>query len=145
MLKVCLDDQENLQVLYCAADESARRDVPRGVGHRFTLATLTAKDGGVRGIHVGWLLIGETIQQGGRSSVWSIPDRALSIRAGVDCVGHAVRVMTERNTDATLLSRSVRPCVPERKMMVKLLEARVPSPLVCQVYLLSARRSGESP
>ena len=53
MLKVCLDDHENLQLLFCAADEFARGDVPRGVGHCFTLATLTAlqkNDGGVRGI-----------------------------------------------------------------------------------------------
>ena len=55
MLKVCLDDQETLQLLFCAADEFARGDVPRGVGHCFTLATLTAlqKDGGVRGIATG--------------------------------------------------------------------------------------------
>ena len=88
MLKVCLDDQETVQLLFCAADEFARGDVPRGVGHCFTLATLTAlqkKDGGVRG--VGRQDFGEAIQQAGRSSVSgpftpSLPDTCGKTKRG---------------------------------------------------------------
>ena len=73
---------------------------------------------------------------------------ALSTRAGVDCVGHAVRVMTERNPDATLLSIDgvgAYDHVLWSAMMAKLPLA------VCQVCLLPAfqirvaRRSGEPP
>ena len=133
MLKVCLDDQETLQLLYCAADEFARGDVPRGVGHCFTLATLTAlqkKDGGVRGIATGTTfrrLVAKTLAKQFSKQVEAAcaPFQfALSTRAGVDCVMHAERVMTERtqmrhSSPSTELERTT---MCSGAMMAKLFE-----------------------
>ena len=51
--KVCLDDQETLQLLYCAADEFARGDVLRGVGHCFNAGDFDglAEEGRWREMH----------------------------------------------------------------------------------------------
>ena len=149
MLKVCLDDQETLQLLFCAADEFARGDVPRGVGHCFTLATLTAlqkKDGGVRGIATGTTfrrLVAKTLAKQVSKQVEAAcaPFQfALSTRAGVDCVGHAVRVMTETNPDATLLS--IDGVVLRSAMMAKLFEVpglRPLLPFVRSIYSQPSR------
>ena len=82
MLKVCLDDAEVSQLLFLAAQDMAKAHIPESA-KTFMLATMTAlqkKDGGGR-VHV-----------------------ALSTRAGTDCVGHAVRVMIDAETNATVLS-----------------------------------------
>ena len=79
----------------------------------FLLATMTAlrkKDGGVRGIATGTSfrrLVAKTLarQFGAAVEATCAPFQfALSTRAGVDCVGHAVRVATDQNTEATVLS-----------------------------------------
>ena len=113
MLKVCIDDAETLQVLGLAAADFARGTVPRNAMHCFTMATLTAlqkKDGGVRGIATGTTfrrLVAKSVAKQFSKDVEAAcaPFQfALSTRAGVDCVGHAVRSITEMDQHATLLS-----------------------------------------
>ena len=112
MLRVCLDDVETLGLLFSAAEDFARADRPEPT-RPFLLATMTAlqkKDGGVRGIATGTSfrrLVAKTLarQFGAAVEATCAPFQfALSTRAGVDCVGHAVRVATDQNTEATVLS-----------------------------------------
>ena len=79
----------------------------------FFLATMTAlrnKDGGVRGIATGSSLrrlVAKTLaRQFGRIVEQECApfQFALSTRAGTDCVGHAIRAMTDLNSRATVLS-----------------------------------------
>ena len=52
MLRVCLDDREVLQLLFRAAEDAARGEMPQSVCRAFMSATMTAlqkKDGGARG------------------------------------------------------------------------------------------------
>ena len=104
MLKVCFDDKETLQLLGLTAADFARATSPRNVTHCSTLATLTAlqkKDGGVRGIVTGTSfrrLVAKTLakQFGKTVEAACAPFQfALSTRARVDCVGHAVRAITD--------------------------------------------------
>ena len=56
MLRVCLDDQETVSLLFEAAEDFARGQVPPVVCRSLMLATMTAlqkRDGGVRGIATG--------------------------------------------------------------------------------------------
>ena len=56
MLIVCLDDGEVLQLLFRAAEDAARGEMPQSVCRAFMSATMTVlqkKDGGVRGIATG--------------------------------------------------------------------------------------------
>ena len=83
------------------------------VSQSFMLATMTAiskRDGGVRGIATGTVfrrLVAKTFarQFGAEVEKACAPFQfALSTRAGMDCVGHAIRAMTDQNPQATVLS-----------------------------------------
>ena len=113
MFRVLLDDHEGLLLLTAAAEDFARGDVPEGIFSAFMLATMTAlqkREGGVRGIATGTSfrrLVAKTLARQFMEQVESTcaPFQfALSTRAGTDCVGHAIRVVTERQPDMTVLS-----------------------------------------
>ena len=125
MLKVCLDDAEVSQLLFLAAQDMARAQIPESA-RTFMLATMTAlqkKDGGVRGIATGTSfrrLVAKTLaRQFGKvvESTCAPFQFALSTRAGTDCVGHAVRAMTDADPNATILSidsiGGLRPCLAQ--------------------------------
>ena len=90
-----------------AAQDFARAAVPDTIFRSFMLASMTAlnkRDGGVRGIATGTVfrrLVAKTLA---RQFSKEVEDAcapfqfALSTRAGVDCVGHAVRVVTLTQT-----------------------------------------------
>ena len=108
MLQVCLDDVETLGLLFSAAEDFARADRPEPT-RPFLLATMTAlqkKDGGVRVIATGTSfgrLVAKTLARQFGAAVEATCATfqfAFSTRAGVDCVGHAVRVATDQNWDA---------------------------------------------
>ena len=121
------------------------------MGHCFTMATLSlAEEGRWRERHrhrhhakVGCQDLGEAIQQ--VEAACAPFQFALSTRAGVDCVGHAVRVMTETNPDATLLSIDgvgAYDHVLRSAMMAKLLEVpglRPLLPFVRSIYSQPSR------
>ena len=101
---MCLDDEEVLQLLYLAAQDFAQGGAPTEASHVFTLANMTAlqkNDGGVRGIATGTsfrrLVAKMLARQFGQEveRVCAPFQFALSTRAGVDCVGHAVRTVTD--------------------------------------------------
>ena len=112
MLKVCLDDVEVTQFLFLAAQDMARADIPDSARCLMvsTMTALRKRDGGVRGIATGTSfrrLIAKTLaRQFGKvvESTCAPFQFALSTRAGTDCVGHPVRVMTDADPDATILS-----------------------------------------
>ena len=108
-----LDNEEFLCSLSSAAEDFARAAVPGEAMRPFMLASMTAlqkRDGGVRGIATGTSfrrLVAKTLaRQFGREveEACSPFQFALSSKAGVDCVGHAVRVATEADAEATVLS-----------------------------------------
>ena len=77
MLKVCLDDAEVSQLLFLAAQDMARAQIPESA-KTFMLATMTAlqkKDGGAGGIvtvlfsQVGRQNVGPPVREGGRVHV----------------------------------------------------------------------------
>ena len=111
MLRVSCDDVETLALLVSAAEDFARDETP-DVTRSIMLATMTAlqKDGGVRGIATGTSLrrlVAKTLARQFSAAVETTcaPFQfAMSTRAGVDCVGHAVRVATDENPEATVLS-----------------------------------------
>ena len=89
---------------------------------RATMTALQKTDGGVRGIATGTsfrrLVAKSLARQFGQEveRVCSPFQFALSTRAGVDCVGHAVRIATDSDPRAILLSRwhwSIRPRAPQ--------------------------------
>ena len=111
MLRVCLDDAHVFDLLHLAAEDFARGETP--ASRSFLRATMTAsskKDGGIRGIATGSSfrgLVGKTLARQFGAVVEKIcaPFQfALSTRAGTDCVGHAIRVMTDLDARATVLS-----------------------------------------
>ena len=113
MLKVCVDDRETLHLLLRAAEDLARAKAPETVTRAFTMSTMTAlqkKDGGVRGIATGTSfrrLVARTLaRQFGKEveAVCAPFQFALSTRAGTDCVGHVIRVLTDADTECTILS-----------------------------------------
>ena len=113
MLKVCLEDAETLHLLFRAAEDLARAEAPEPITRAFMSATMTAllkHDGGVRGIATGTSfrrLVAKTMaRQFGKAveAVCAPFQFALSTRAGTDCVGHAVRAMTDANPECTVLS-----------------------------------------
>ena len=76
MLKVCLDDAEVSQLLFLAAQDMARAQIPESA-KTFMLATMTAlqkKDGGVRGIATG-TSFRRLVREGGRVHVCTISIR----------------------------------------------------------------------
>ena len=113
MLRVYLDDAEILSLLFDAAEDFARGEIPDNVTRFLMLATMIAlekRDGGVRGIATGTSFrrlvakvlarqFSEQVEQACTPSQF-----ALSTRAGTGCVGHAIRVATELNTRLTVLS-----------------------------------------
>ena len=108
-----LDDRETLLLLTKAAEDLARATVPVEVFRAFMTATMTAlekRDGVVCGFATGTVfrrLVAENLaRQFGEKDRGSISlfQYALSTRAGVDCVGHVVRAMTDANPHATVLS-----------------------------------------
>ena len=112
LLRVCLDDCELLQLLFLAAEDLARGNAPPAA-KPFMTATMTAlskKDGGVLGIATGTSfrrLVAKTLARQFMKEVerTCAPFQfALSTRAGVDCVGHAVRAATDADPRATVLS-----------------------------------------
>ena len=141
MLRVCLDDTETLELLASAAEDFARAETPQEVAKSFMLASMTAvqkKDGGVRGIATGTSfrrLVAKTLarQFGPAVEATCSPFQfALSTRAGTDCVGHAVRFVTDANPEATVLSIDgvgAHDHVYRSAMMEKLLEC--PASKVC--------------
>ena len=111
MLKVCLEDQEVLQLLFRAAEDAARAEMPDLAARAFMSATMTAlqkKDGGSWHRHghvfpkIGCEDVGETVWQ--VESVCSPFQFAHSTRAGTDCVSHAIRLMTDTDHETTVLS-----------------------------------------
>ena len=100
-------------MLLAAGQEFARATVPDTIFRSFMLANMTGlrkKDGGVRGIATGTVfrrLVAKTLAKQFMKEVehaCSPFQFALSTRAGVDCVGHAVRVATDADHTATVLS-----------------------------------------
>ena len=103
ILRVCLDDAHVLQLLHSTAEDFARGETP--ASRPFFLK----KDGGVRGIATESSfrrLVAKTLaRQFGRIVEQECApfQFALSTRAGTDCVGHAMRAMTDLNSRATVL------------------------------------------
>ena len=110
MLKVCLDDRETLHLLLRAAEDLARAEAPETVTRAFTMSTMTAlqkKDGGVGHLFVG-LSVAHSLGSGKEVETVCAPFQfALSTRAGTDCVGHAIRVLTDADPECTILSIGV--------------------------------------
>ena len=110
---MCLDDPEVFQLLFRAAEDCAAATMPETARKAFMSATMTAlqkPDGGVRGIATGTSfrrLVAKTLarQFGKAVEATCAPFQfALSTRAGTDCVGHAIRAVTEANHHAIVLS-----------------------------------------
>ena len=112
MLRVLLDDPEALLLLTSAAEDFARANVPQCIFSAFMLATMTALQkwgGGVRCIATGTSFrrlvakILATIFGPGRRKLRSFPV-CIVTGAGADCVGRAIRAVTERQPDLNVLS-----------------------------------------
>ena len=111
--RVALDDDSLLHRLYQASNALAKAEVPQEIAEALVSARLTAlrkPQGGVRGIATGTAfrrLVARTLA---RQFLPEVEDAcapfqfALSTRAGTDCVGHAVRLLTDLGPNATLLS-----------------------------------------
>ena len=113
LLRVLLDASDAHDEVFYAAQDLARAAVPCEVAEAYTQARLTAlrkQDSGVRGIATGTTLrrlVAKTLarQFGGEVEAACAPRQfALSTRAGTDCVGHAVRALTDARPTATLVS-----------------------------------------
>ena len=87
-LKVLMDDQDTLELLFEAATSLAQAAVPASVAAALTTARLTAA-----------LLLG--VSSGGWSRGSGSP---FQTRAGTHCVGHLIRAATDASTSATVLS-----------------------------------------
>ena len=119
----------------------------------FTLATMTAlqkKDGGVRGIATGTTfrrLVAKTLARQFSKVVEATCSPfqfALSTRAGVDCVGHAVRAATDMDPELTVLSIDgvgAYDHVYRSAMLSKLLEVPALRPLLPFVRSVHTRPS----
>ena len=108
-----LDDESDLDLLVDAAAELARAEVPAEVAESLTLARMTAlskKGGGARGIATGTSLRRLVARILARQVAPEIEaacapfQYALSTRAGTDCVGHLLRIATDADPLATVLS-----------------------------------------
>ena len=104
------------------------------------MTALLKKDGGVRGIATGTSfrrLVAKTLarQFGAAVEATCAPFQfALSTRAGVDCVGHAVSVATDQNTEATVLS------IDGVGAYDHVFRGSMMSPPVCKVCCLSSEQ-----
>ena len=109
MLHMCKDDAHVLDLLCLAAEDFARGETPASRSFLRAMMTALSKNGGIRGIATGSSfrrLEGKTLarQFGAVVEVCAPFQFALSSRAGTDCVGHAIRVMTDLDARATVLS-----------------------------------------
>ena len=110
MFRICLDDAEVLHLLFRAGEDFARASVPEAIIEAFMAATMTAlqkPDGGVCGMSParlsgGWLPE-PSLGSSAKPLKPSIPIRFVT-RAGADCVGHVIRILTDGNRAATVLS-----------------------------------------
>ena len=109
---MCLNDPEVTQLLFMAAEDMAMGTASEA-SRSFLLATMTAiskRDGGVRGVASGTdfrRLVSRTLARhfGAEVEKACAPFQfALSTRAGMDCVGHAIRAITDAHPCVTLLS-----------------------------------------
>ena len=84
-----------------------------------TMTVLQKREGGVHGIATGTSLVAKTLARQFMEQVESTcaPFQfALSTRAGTDCVGHAIRVVTEATRHDSALYRRhwrTRSCLPQ--------------------------------
>ena len=108
MLKVCLEDAETLHLLFRVAEDLARAEAPEPITRAFMTATMTAllkHDGGVRGSRLGRGKDTLARQFGKAVEAVCAPFQfALSTRVGTDCMGHAIRPMTDADPECTVLS-----------------------------------------
>ena len=113
MLRVCLDDHEALLLLKPAAEDFARTSVPREHlqlfhhGHNDGIAEARGKHPWHCNQHVipqiGRKDDGQTVHDRRGTSLRAIPVRVVHT-GGTDCVGHAVRVVTDHDPEMTVLS-----------------------------------------
>ena len=114
MLKVCLDNTEALHILISAAEDFGRLSVPDCIFQAFTMATMTAlqKLGrGIRGIATSTSFRRLVAKTSAKQFVVDVDHAsapfqfALSTRAATDCVGHAVRAVTDQYPEMSVLHR----------------------------------------
>ena len=113
MLKVCLDNTEALHLLTSAAEDFARSSVPDCIFEAFTMATMTAlqkPDGGIRGIATSTSFRRLVAKTSAKQFMVDVEQAcspfqfALSTRAATDCVGQAVRAVTDQYPEMSVLS-----------------------------------------
>ena len=112
-LRVLLDDEDTAQLLGDATQCLASGDVPQDILRGLRLGRMVAlqkPDGGVRGLVMSDVfrrLVGRTLAQqfSGHFNTFCAPFQyALSARAGTEALARAVRIATEANGRATVLS-----------------------------------------
>ena len=137
VLRVCLEDPEVLQLLSAAAEDFTRGTAPLCATRAFTMATMTTFR----------RLVAKTLARQFSKVVeatCSPFQLALSTRAGVDCVGHAVRAATNMDPEMTVLSIDgvgAYDRVYRSAMLSKLLEVPALRPLLPFVRTVYARPS----
>ena len=111
-LRILLDDDNMLRLLFKAALQISHGNIPNGTRSGIRTGRLTAlqkDDGGVRGIVAGDILrriVARTIAQqiGKEVEEATAPYQfALSTRAGTECVGHALQAKTSMNKEYHLI------------------------------------------
>ena len=112
-LKIMMDEEDTLELLYEAATSLAQAKVPSSIASALMSARLTAlvkKDGGVRGVATGCSLRRLVARALAKQFSSHFEEEcapfqyALSTRAGTDCVGHLLRAATDASPTATVLS-----------------------------------------
>ena len=112
-LRRLLSSQRDLQLLFKLASRFARGEVPEtivAIVRQGRLTALSKPSGGVRGIVTGDVfrrLVSRTIakQLGPSVEKATAPFQyALSTRAGCECIGHALQMLTESNPNSTITS-----------------------------------------
>ena len=105
--------QEDCNALYYVAETLARAEIPAAIRKGIALARMTALDKGsakVRGIAAGDTfrrVVAKTLAQQFAEEfdeACAPYQFALSTRAGTDCVGHALRVLTHQHPDKVVIS-----------------------------------------
>ena len=112
-LKIMMDEEDTLELLYEAATSLAQAKVPSSIASALMSARLTAlskKDGGVRGVATGCSLRRLVARALAKQFSSHFEEEcapfqyALSTRAGTDYVGHLLRAATDASPTATVLS-----------------------------------------
>ena len=112
-LRALLDNADTFKLLFEAASSLAQTTFPPEIGSALTGARVTAlskPDGGVRGIATGCSLRRLVARTLAKQFLAEFEQECapfqhvLSTRAGTDCVGHMLRVATDRDGSATILS-----------------------------------------